>query len=300
MVSLDINDESVLAAIAAGALAQEYELVNRARITSSVTVLEVSGDSDSATFPNGSIALVAGARTSEIFGDIRAAAERADAVEVARLLDALQSPHKTRRAKAPGTVDETVNRLRKIPVITEVAYHGKLLTRGLALTPPNHAAATVVVFAGGRIDSAGVEAAHACTTKGRSMADEIDTLFLVRQPTLSDIEKELLDRLPEREINAAVAPPCLAAGVFTAAATLTSGAFPFLDWALQENVRLATLGGTDWPPLDVDPQAGVDANVSRWLESPDHADSLDGLEPRAAIESLVRLRARILAEGGRR
>lgn len=300
MLSVDHSDESVLAALGAGSLAQDYELANRARVTGSVEVHEVSGESDSAAFPSGSIALVVGVRTSKTFSDIRAAAERSNAGEVARLLDALQAPRKTRRAKGPGTVNETIRRLRKIPVVTEVTYRGKVLTRGLAPTPPVDAVTTTLVFAGGRIDEGGLEASHAYTPGGRSAAEEIDTLFLVRQPELSDIERALLGRLPDADINASVAPPYIAAGVFTAAATLTSGAYPFMDWALQENVRLATRGASNWPSLELDPDAGVDANMNRWLQVRDHAGTLEGLEPRAAIEALVRLRSRILAESRRR
>jgi hypothetical protein len=282
----DTPDQELLAALGSSLLEYGREVAGRLHTRRQMEVFELSAEAElSAPVPPGTILAVIGSADSPELAALGSAVETRDTEALDRALTALAEQSRT-TAPTGG--------LGAVPVLSDVDYRGKPIVMGLPLAGPDDVAVASFVFAGGSFDREGFGVTHLTTPDGQALADRLRGVLIARQPRLSPTERALLDRLPELDLNAAVAPPHLAT-VFVVAVTLTSGAYPFQDGALSESIR-THFPQLEWPPPDppvTDPRTTQD-RLRAWLESPERARELEALDARAAVEELVRVRQRIL------
>jgi hypothetical protein len=282
----DTADQDLLEAIGSSLLDYASEVRNRRRRRQGMEVFELEADVEiAAPVPRGSMLAVIGSDQSPEVTELRAAAQAHDVEALERSLDVLGK----RSQEAPRA-----GALAAVPVLSDIDYRGKPIAMGLAVTGPTDVAVASFVFAGGGFDPEGFSTTHLATPEGESLSESLGGVLIVRQPELSPVEQALLDRLPNADLNATVAPP-YATTIFVVAVTLTSGAFPFQDPALTDAIR-TRFPDLEWPPPrppDVDPKA-AEERISAWLEAPEHVRELEALDARAAVEALVQLRQDIL------
>ena len=285
-MAIETADRDLFGVIGSGLLDYADEVGKRRRSRRAMDVFELAADVEiAAPLPRGSMLAVIGSDRSPVVKELRAAARTQDVESLERALAALGEL--SQEAARAGS-------LAAVPVLSEIDYRGKTIAMGLAVTAPTDVAVASFVFAGGEIDSEGFSATHLTTPEGRSVGDSLRGVLIVRQPQLSPVERALLERLPESDLSATVAPP-YATTVFVVATQLTSGAFPFQDPTLTDAIR-RRFPNLEWPP-PIPPDPGSTAGEERmavWLESPEHAGELEGLDARAAVESLVQLRRDLL------
>jgi hypothetical protein len=280
------KDQDMLAAIGSSLLDYAREVGERQRRRQDMELFELEADVEiAAPVPPGSMLAVIGSDQSPELAELRAAAEAHDVEALDRALGALG----TRSRKAPPG-----DGLAAVPVLSDIDYRGKTIAMGLAVIDPADVAVASLVFAGGKFDPSGFGATHLATPEGQALSESLRGIVIARQPRLSPVEQELLDRLPDADLNAAVAPP-YATTIFVVAVSVTQGA-PFQDPALTEAIR-RRFPNIEWPPPsppDTDPKAAED-RIRASLESPEHARELQTLDARAAVEELVRLRQDVLS-----
>jgi hypothetical protein len=279
-------EQDLRAAIGSSLLDYASEVGKRRRRRQKMEVFELEAAVEiEAPVPRGSMLAVIGSDQSPELTELRAATQARDHEALDRALALLGRPSQ----EAPS-----VGALAAVPVLSELDYRGKTIAMGLGVIGLTDVATASFAFAGGGFDPAGFSATHLATPEGQSLSESLRSVLIVRQPELSPVEQALLDRLPDEDLNATVAPP-YATTVFVVAVTLTSGAFPFQDPALTEAIR-TRLPTLEWPPRrpsETDPKAGEE-RIRAWLEAPENVRDLEALDARAAVEALVQLRQDIL------
>ncbi len=282
----DTPDQDMTAAIGSSLLDYAREIGERRRRRQDMEVFELeAGVELAAPLPRGSMLAVIGSDQSPELTELRAAAQARDVEALDRGLAALGE--RSREGRRSGG-------LAAVPVLSDIDYRGKTIAMGLAVTDPADVAVASVVFAGGGFDPSGFSATHLATPEGQALSESLRGIVIARQPRLSPVEQALLDRLPDADLNATVAPP-YATTIFVVATSVTQGV-PFQDPALTEAIR-RRFPNIEWPPPsppDTDPRAAED-RIRAWLESPEHARELQTLDARAAVEELVRLRQDVLS-----
>jgi hypothetical protein len=274
------REETALAAVGAGVLQYANEIARRPALSRPVELIEVEpGESVGGALPPGSMLVLVG--DDSALDDVRSAARAGDGDSLERSLRVIAD-------RAEVGLD---GGLAAVPVLTDVTYRGKVVAAGLPGGVEGGVSGSLALFAGGKVDTDGFAAVHSHTPEGEGVAQGLSSVVLIRQPDLSEVEKALLERLPEPDINATVAPP-YATTIFTKAIELTSGAMPFDDPALAGAVRQRLPELHAWPQQNGTPE--VDAQVRQWLDDPQHVRELEALDARAAVEVLVRLRGQIL------
>jgi hypothetical protein len=206
-----MNTQKARAIMGGVFLAYRAEIVERRRTEVPVQVFEVRAETDAPGLPGGSIVIASGRRDAPLMRALRAAGDSGDAAAAAQQIRGFWPPRAQSRrpeSQLPPT-GEIISRVADLPVLTEIAYHGKTLVEGLACTPDLEAMAAVVPFAGGRLNQDDFAAIH-YTPADQPRPTDLETVILVRQPRLTELEQELLDLLPDADSDAAIGSADLA------------------------------------------------------------------------------------------
>lgn len=331
------HEPHVFAALSEATIAYRGEIVRRMRTDTRVPVFEVHAKGPAPGIPGGTLLVVSGAAHAPFLRSMRRAAEAGDANAVGWLLRehhaGFGKEAQRHRFEPP---EDVVQRIAAVPVLTEVAYRGKAVAEGLPVVKGLEATAVSMPFAGGRVDSDGFVASHYHAGRAQTGVD-VDTFVVYRQPRLTPLERKILDRLPEEDINAAVGSPDLvatwaaAAAVVAVVGAVAVGLYVAREVIREYQQRAAEREQAHGPDVlsgrpefqveqqlqqqadqqqQQDRQADQEADqradgqdrqkdsgsIRGWVERLENQVALEAVDARAAVTTLVQVRAALVRE----
>jgi hypothetical protein len=264
------------------------EVASRTRLDQTPELLVVESGEDLPGLPGGSVCVVSGKREAALVRDAGDAARRGDAASLARALEMFDSDlraaadedRKAAEQRPPGEA------FAALPTITGVSYRDKPLVEGLFVHPDVEAMYVTVPFAGGELEA---EAFTASTYVRDENAPPVQTLVIVRQPELTPLEQKALERLPvefdQVKVEASFVP--LWVPVMVLAGIFLIGIAAGYELRQRE---AAFHGGPERDKAN----SGL---LSEFVDEAELSKRLEGLEPGAAVKTLVELRASLMAQG---
>ena len=231
-------EQRLLAALAEASAGYEGEILARTRTDERVAVYEVRADGATPGLGGGTMVVVCGMSEAPLVRRLRRAAQAGDATEVGRLL---LEEHARLRSEARNTryepPDRVLRALAAVPVLTEVSYRGKVVAEAIPLAEGLDVVTVVLPFAGGAVDPDGFVSAH-YRPRSAEVGVDVETFVVYRQPELTPLERRILERLPDADVNASVGRADLAAHWGRAAvAAAAVGALSTGAFAARELVR---------------------------------------------------------------
>jgi hypothetical protein len=309
-------ERQVLAAFGEVAGAYASETAARRLVQSGVNVMFVEADEGGALMPGGSILVATGKSRDRMYRALTKAASTGDAVRVsdvvARWLDGLDS----RRTQDLALPAYPAGRLSEIPVLTDVAYRGRVIAQAQVVGDGHGVSISRLPFTGGELDPAGFSANqfHASADPGF----EVESLAIVREPRLTALEQRVLAEFPAELSQERLGSPGSVAnwGLVAAAAVFVFVvvAGVYLAREAQREIQEAQQqreqeqqqqdAGQDQAQdagQDQEQDAGQDqqqeddgGSLSQWLDRTELGAQLEQLEARAAVGTLLQLRTQLL------
>ncbi len=277
-----------LAAIEQAELSYRDEIAGRRRVDISPVVGEVKASGRVPGLPGGGMIIACGHRQSALIQAMLQAAKSGDAAVAGSAFTAyLKVQPKSRKLPPAPSLAKVKAAVKKVPVFADVTYAGKLLAEGMVVTGKSPATATVLPFAGGRVQpDRFVGGLYGLSP---AAAADITAVIVYRAPALTALEEKVVAAVPGDDFNQLVGGSERAASENLAAVAI---AIAIGDISMAARFAIyAYLNGAVISPNPKDLNGG---DLKPWLADPKHAALFEGVSPTAAVGTLLAVRQELL------
>jgi hypothetical protein len=275
-------------------VAEAYQgLMDRRRLEQHpVKMFSVATDGQAPAMPGGSVLFVTADPGAT---DYRRVVEAAKTGDAARVSDAVAAVERSLGALDRGQLVIPVSPLlqpAKIPLLARVKFRGRVVADGMVVGDGHKMSLTRIPWTGARLDPDGFRADYFHWDGAQQLAE---TVVITREPQLSAVERRVLEILPPGLLQEGLGEPGLVENWSLAAAgavyvsSVVAGDY-LARWALQQQQQ------QDQPRQDRQ-QQGESGGLTRFIDEAALAEELAGLDARAAVATLLRLREQFVAAG---
>jgi hypothetical protein len=283
-----------LAAIEQAELSYRDEIAGRRRVDVAPVVGEVKTSGPVPGLPGGGMIIACGHRQSALIQGMLQAAKSGDAAVAGSAFTAyLKVQPKSRKLPPAPSLARVKAWVKKVPVFVEFTYAGKLLAEGMVVTGKSPATATVLPFAGGRVQPDRFVAGLYGLSP--TSAADITAVIVYRAPALTALEEKIVAAGPGDDFNQLVGGSermgsLAVVGAMAAGALAANVVGPDVANAVYD-VVYAYLNGAVVNPSPKDLNGG---DLKPWLADPKHAALFEGVSPTAAVGTLLAVRQELL------
>ncbi|MCB1020570.1 MAG: hypothetical protein H6509_07460 [Bryobacterales bacterium] len=167
----------------------EAAIESRAPSFSAPTVLTLDAKGPSAAIPEGSVVVFVARKGGANLAQIASAVEKGDLAAVEKVHDRLAAAIR-RRIEGDKTEPREID---AVPSYSELRYGSKTIARAIFLETPSSVDARVFAYNGGKLTPGKFQLVQYAKS-GRGT--ELETLVVIRPPTLSALEKTILAQVP--------------------------------------------------------------------------------------------------------